>query len=97
MSNSDQQPATKNDLDKLRKDIKHTITEAIEVILNGVGELLKNYVTKEEFSASINEIKDEQTKMSATLSDVHRRVIDLEHNTPTVKEFEQLKQRTTKL
>ena len=70
---------------------KGDIEEAIAQITNAAVKALENVATKEDIKQLENKLEGKIDKIDAKTTDILRRVIDLEHDTPTQQEMHELK------
>ena len=70
---------------------KGDIEEAIAQIANAAVKALENVATKEDIKQLENKLEGKIDKIDAKTTDILRRVIDLEHDTPTQQEMHELK------
>ena len=70
---------------------KCDIEEAIAQITNAAVKALENVATKEDIKQLENKLEGKIDKIDAKTTDILRRVIDLEHDTPTQQEMHELK------
>ncbi len=75
--------------ESLDKKLKKLSVEICETILNGIAETLKGYAEKKD-------IEDLKVEMKQEFTDVKRDINDLKADSPTKKEFADLKARVNK-
>lgn len=93
---NDSAPATKADINKLERRVNNSIEVAVAQISGAVMKALENVAKKDNLKNlatkdDLNKLDHKVEKLSGDVSDIRRRVIDLERDTPTQKEVGDLK------
>lgn len=89
-------PATKDDLEIAIAQIANAVVKSLENV--ATKDDLKQFATKDDLKQTeqrlenrINSLENKVDNLTSDVTDIKRRVIDLEHDTPTQKEVDDLK------
>lgn len=87
--------ATVKDLDDLGAHIVTAISKTLEdyPTKEYLDKKLENFVTKDDLKATEKKLEGRIEDVAADVSDIRRRVIDLETDTVTQREFNELKRK----
>lgn len=82
-------PVTKNDIEVAVAQISNAVMKATENV--ATKDDLKNVATKDDLKQVEKRLEAKIDIVASDVSDIRRRVIDLEHDTPNQKEVDDLK------
>lgn len=84
---------TESAIRQVNKNTDDKIEIAIAQMAQAVNKALENHPTKDDHKR----LEKKVDMQGGEISDIHRRVIDLEHDTPTQGDIDQLKKRVDQL